>query len=164
MSNIVFDADDVNYLVTKFSIPELNKEIRHAQQKKLFAFDEHNAELEQFYNDYIDSCKLAINIQQSLESITAKLNHGTTPFESIESIKSRYSLVDYISQYINLKKSGSRFQGLCPFHSDHNSPSLTIYPNQTWHCFGCQKHGDIITFVMEYDHLDIKSALIKLGR
>jgi hypothetical protein len=162
---VLFDADDIDYLVTKFSIPELNKEIRNAQQKKLLAFDDHDLTLESFWNKYIDSCKLAINIQNSLEPITHNLNHGKTPFESIESIKSRYDIVEFIERYVTLKKSASRFVGLCPFHNDKKHPSFTVYPqDQTFHCFGCSTHGDLITFFMKYEHIDIKEALQRLSR
>lgn len=64
----------------------------------------------------------------------------------IEEIKSRNDIVDVISSYVNLKRAGSNFQGLCPFHSE-KTPSFTVFPaTQGYYCFGCGAGGDVITF------------------
>ncbi len=76
-----------------------------------------------------------------------------------EEIKSKLDIVDTISGYINLKAVGSNFRAICPFHNE-KTPSLMVSPDkQIWHCFGCGKGGDLITFVMEMEGLDFVEAL-----
>ena len=76
-----------------------------------------------------------------------------------EEIKAKLDIVDVISGYINLKAVGSNFRAVCPFHNE-KTPSLMVSPDkQIWHCFGCGKGGDLITFVMEMEGLDFIEAL-----
>ncbi len=82
----------------------------------------------------------------------------------VEEIKERLDLTDYVRRYVNLQKAGRNFKGLCPFHSE-KTPSFFVFPeNQHWRCFGCQRHGDIFTFAMEYNGWDFRTALEELGR
>jgi hypothetical protein len=154
-----FDASDIDYLCTHFSNEQLRIEVRNAYKH---LNGENDWKVRYFYDEYITACKLALNILGSYPRVIYKF---TQPRESIESIKSRYDLVDYISQYVNLKKAGQRYYGICPFHSE-KQPSFVIYANQqTWHCFGaCNLGGDLITFVMKYENLTIKDAILKLSR
>ncbi|TAH63078.1 MAG: DNA primase, partial [Gottschalkiaceae bacterium] len=67
--------------------------------------------------------------------------------------------VDIISQHIALKRTGSNFVGLCPFHNE-KTPSFSVSPSkQMYHCFGCGAGGDVIAFIMEYLKLDFVEAL-----
>ena len=67
--------------------------------------------------------------------------------EIIEEIRQSNDIVDVISQYVHLKRSGRNFFGLCPFHSE-KSPSFSVSPDkQIFHCFGCGVGGNVITFV-----------------
>ena len=77
-----------------------------------------------------------------------------------EEIKNRIKLSEIISKKVNLKKkSDNSFVGLCPFHSE-KTPSFHVHDEkQFYHCFGCEKHGDIFSFIMEIDNLDFFSAL-----
>ena len=77
-----------------------------------------------------------------------------------EEIKNRIKLSEIISKKIDLKKKNdSSYVGLCPFHSE-KTPSFHVNDEkQFYHCFGCEKHGDIFSFVMEIDNLDFYSAL-----
>ena len=77
-----------------------------------------------------------------------------------EEIKSRIKLSEIISKKVTLnKKSENSFIGLCPFHSE-KTPSFHVHDEkQFYHCFGCEKHGDIFSFIMEIDNLDFYSAL-----
>ena len=82
----------------------------------------------------------------------------------VEEIKERLDLTDYVRRYVNLKKAGRNFKGLCPFHNE-KTPSFFVFPeSQHWRCFGCQRHGDIFSFAMEYNGWDFRTALEELGR
>lgn len=71
---------------------------------------------------------------------------------------------DIISSYIPIKRVGRNRKALCPFHSE-KTPSLTIYPDtQSFYCFGCGTGGDVITFVMQIEHLDYVEAVHFLAR
>lgn len=79
--------------------------------------------------------------------------------EIIDDVISRNDIVDVISRYVSLKKSGSSYQGLCPFHSE-KSPSFSVSPTrQLYHCFGCGVGGNVITFMMEYEHCSFLEAV-----
>jgi len=83
--------------------------------------------------------------------------------ESIESLKNYLDVVDVISQYIELKKSGANFKACCPFHNE-DTPSFVVSPSkQIFHCFGCQKGGDSIKFVMEFEKLTYPETIEKLA-
>ena len=76
-----------------------------------------------------------------------------------EEIKAKLDIVDIVSEYLSLKAAGSNFRGLCPFHNE-KTPSLMVSPDkQIWHCFGCGKGGDLISFVMGMEGLDFVEAL-----
>jgi DNA primase len=78
---------------------------------------------------------------------------------SLEILKDKIDLVDIISSYIKLTRSGSHYKALCPFHSE-KSPSFSIsLGDKHYHCFGCGAHGDAISFLMEYTKLSFKEAL-----
>ena len=82
----------------------------------------------------------------------------------IDQIKERLDIVDLIGRHVHLQKSGRYLKGLCPFHTE-KTPSFFVFPDtQRWHCFGCNRGGDIFTFVMELEGLDFRSALEELAR
>lgn len=83
--------------------------------------------------------------------------------EVIEEVVSRNDIVDVISGYIKLKKSGSSYMGLCPFHNE-KSPSFSVSgTKQMYHCFGCGVGGNVITFVMEYENYTFPEAVKMLA-
>ncbi len=83
--------------------------------------------------------------------------------ESIEQLKSRLDIIDVVSSYIELRKSGANFKAPCPFH-DEKSPSFVVSPSkQIYHCFGCGASGDSISFVMDYEKLNYPEAIEKLA-
>lgn len=84
--------------------------------------------------------------------------------QEIQQIKERIDIVSLISRYIETKSAGKNFQARCPFHAE-KSPSFIVSPElQRYKCFGCQKSGDIFTFVMEYEHIDFAEAIEKLAK
>lgn len=84
--------------------------------------------------------------------------------EVIERIRDSSDIVNLISGYLSLKKSGQNFQGLCPFHSE-KTPSFTVTPSkQIFHCFGCQSGGDVFKFLMLKEGLSFPEAVRELGR
>lgn len=79
--------------------------------------------------------------------------------ELIEEIRSRNDIVDVISGYVSLKKQGSSYMGLCPFHSE-KSPSFSVTPHkQMFYCFGCGEGGNVFTFIMKYENFTFPEAV-----
>ncbi len=82
----------------------------------------------------------------------------------VEEIRSRNDIVELIGMYVNLKRAGSNFSGLCPYHSER-SPSFTVFPaTQSFYCFGCGAGGDAITFAMRSENLDYPAAVEFLAK
>ena len=80
-----------------------------------------------------------------------------------DDLKAQLNIVDIIGREVKLKKSGSNYMGLCPFHSE-KSPSFSVNEGkQFYHCFGCGKSGDVIGFVQEYYKLPFMEAVEKLA-
>ena len=74
-------------------------------------------------------------------------------------VKSRLNVVDVVGETVSLKKAGTTYKGLCPFHGE-KTPSFVVTPaRDTWHCFGCGLGGDVFSFVMQRDSLPFPEAL-----
>src|SRR5207302_2020396 len=83
--------------------------------------------------------------------------------DAVNQVKARLNLVDVVSQQVRLTKRGREFVGLCPFHQE-KTPSFTLNEQmQSWYCFGCQKGGDLFTFVELADKTDFRGALESLA-
>lgn len=81
----------------------------------------------------------------------------------IDEIKNKVDIVDFVNSYLSLNKKGKNYSALCPFHAE-DTPSFYIFPDtQTFHCFGCGAHGDVITFLEKYEQVSFLEALKKLG-
>jgi DNA primase len=88
---------------------------------------------------------------------------GTIPPETIEQIAAANDIVEVIGSYFPLKRAGTNFKALCPFHQE-KTPSFMVSPSrQTFHCFGCGAGGSVFRFVMDYEHTDFPSAVRKLA-
>lgn len=84
--------------------------------------------------------------------------------EIIEEIKYRNDIEEVISSYVTLKRAGSNFNGLCPFHNE-KTPSFTVFHNtRSFYCFGCGAGGDVITFIMRAENLGYVEALEFLAK
>lgn len=82
----------------------------------------------------------------------------------INEIRSANDIVDVISSYIPLEKKGKNFFGVCPFHDDSN-PSMSVSRDkQIYKCFSCGASGNVFNFVMDYEHVDFKEALVILAK
>src|SRR3954470_1948068 len=77
----------------------------------------------------------------------------------VAEIKGRLPVADVVGETVQLKKAGTTLKGLCPFHGEKTASFVVTPARETWHCFGCGKHGDIFTFVMERDSLGFAEAL-----
>ena len=83
--------------------------------------------------------------------------------EVIEEVKSSNDIVDVISQYVTLKRSGRNFFGLCPFHKE-KSPSFSVSPDkQIFHCFGCGVGGNVIHFVSKIENISFMETMEMLA-
>lgn len=88
---------------------------------------------------------------------------GSIREEDINEIRERNNIVEVISEYVTLKKSGRSFKALCPFHKE-KTPSFMVDPaKQLYHCFGCLEGGNVFTFVMKMDNLDFPEAVKALA-
>ena len=83
--------------------------------------------------------------------------------ELIDEIRNKNDIVDVISQYVTLKRSGRNFFGLCPFHKE-KSPSFSVSPDkQIFHCFGCGVGGNVFHFLQKIENISFLEALESLA-
>lgn len=82
----------------------------------------------------------------------------------LQELKSKTDITDIVSTYVSLKKRGSTYVGLCPFHNE-KTPSFTVYPEtESFYCFGCGAGGDVITFIKKIENLDYIDAVKTLAQ
>lgn len=82
----------------------------------------------------------------------------------LEEIKSRIDIVEFISDYVPLKKSGQNYKGLCPFHVEKTPSFMVSQAKQIFHCFGCGAGGDVIGFLMKQENLPFGEAIRYLAK
>lgn len=84
--------------------------------------------------------------------------------ESIQRVAEASDIVEIIGSYFPLKRAGTNFRALCPFHKE-KSPSFNVNPSrQSFHCFGCGAGGGVFRFVMDYEHIDFPTAVRRLAQ
>ena len=83
--------------------------------------------------------------------------------ELIEEVRSRNDIVDVIGEYVKLKRAGSNYVGLCPFHNEKTASFSVSRSKQMYYCFGCHAGGNVITFLMEYNNATFVEALETLA-
>src|SRR3989442_2399755 len=77
----------------------------------------------------------------------------------LDDIRAAVDIVDLVSRFVNLRKAGSHYKGLCPFHAE-KTPSFTVNPKKgIFHCFGCGVGGDAFGFIMKQDRLSFPEAV-----
>lgn len=92
------------------------------------------------------------------------LDPTVIPHSFLQDLLNRVDIVDVVGRYVQLKKGGANFMGLCPFHNE-KSPSFTVSPTkQFYHCFGCGAHGTAIGFLMEHAGLTFPEAVQELAQ
>ena len=83
--------------------------------------------------------------------------------DAFAEVKAKVDLVKIVQEHVRLTKKNRDFVGLCPFHQE-DTPSFTVHPDkQSWYCFGCQRHGDVFTFVELIEKTDKRGALQSLA-
>jgi DNA primase len=88
---------------------------------------------------------------------------GRIPEEKVNEIRQSVDIVDVIGDYVQLKKQGRNYFGLCPFHGE-STPSFSVSPDkQIFHCFGCGAGGNAYTFLMDIDGIPFQEAVVKLA-
>jgi len=96
------------------------------------------------------------------------LNEGSKsemriPEDKIEEIRSSVDIVDYINQFVSLKRVGKNYVGLCPFHAE-KTPSFTVSPDkQLYHCFGFGAGGNVFNFIMQYEKVSFFEAVKRIA-
>jgi DNA primase len=84
---------------------------------------------------------------------------GAARNDGVERLKRSVAIEDLIARYVELYTSGGNYRARCPFHEDRN-PSFVVYPQtQTFYCFGCREHGDVLSFLMRQERLVFPEAL-----
>ncbi|HLB25758.1 MAG TPA: DNA primase [Nitrospirota bacterium] len=92
-----------------------------------------------------------------------KLDGGLIPDEIVDRVRSVTDIVELVSEYVALKRSGANYMGLCPFHPE-KTPSFTVSPSkQIFHCFGCGAGGDAFSFLMRHGNFTYPEAIRRLA-
>ncbi len=85
------------------------------------------------------------------------------PEQTINEIRDRADIAEVVSRFVDLRRSGSNYKGLCPFHEE-KTPSFNVNPDrQIFHCFGCGQGGNVFTFLMEIEGISFPDAVRRLG-
>ncbi len=82
----------------------------------------------------------------------------------LEEIKLRVDIVEFISDYVTLKKAGQNYKGLCPFHPEKTPSFMVSQSKQIFHCFGCGAGGDVVSFLMKHENLSFAEAIRYLAK
>jgi DNA primase len=92
------------------------------------------------------------------------LTNGFLSEEKVSEIRDRSSILEVVSDYVNLKKAGKNYKGLCPFHSEKTPSFMVNEEKQIFHCFGCGAGGDVFTFLMKVGNFSFPQAVEELAK
>ena len=114
-----------------------------------------------------DMGALSARIKQRLgeldSSVKGRGTLGRIPQHFIDELIARADIVEIIGARVQLKKSGREYKACCPFHAE-KTPSFWVSPDkQFYHCFGCGKHGTVLGFLMDHDHMAFPEAVEELA-
>lgn len=163
MSDNTFNYIDAFILANRLSLSELRRErdnaIVKSQTAEYYRETEYASPIDNFpWSDYARCCDEALSCVKNCHIQSKKQVIDNRLFVNIPELKARHDIVEVISRYTNLRKFGRNFNACCPIHTEKH-PSLTIYPeSQTWHCYGCNRGGDIIEFIKYMHNTDFKGA------
>jgi len=160
---ICFDNDEpgkngalrVGRLIPHAKLVELPRDVGEAGDVTDFF-----VRLKRTREDFLKLLQEAKPAPQALEipRFVSKSRNGESR-ERVERIKNENPITQVIGRYVELRPSGVNLVGLCPFHGEH-VPSFTVYPNTgKFHCYGCGKHGDVISFLRSKEGLNFNQAL-----
>lgn len=159
----IFDTKDLEHINIRFSLEELKEELHTAELEEYTSRSFGESEREEYWRqfrglvEYLYYGRLLIRKEESLTETGGEQS-------TIQKVKEANEIVETISNYIVLRKSGNRFYSNCPFHEDRN-PSFYVYPDtQRWYCFGCNQNGDVIDFVKLIKGFDTSGAIRELSR
>ena len=155
---VLFDSSDTDYLATHLTTVQLRKEMHNVdiQQGVARCFGEDDDGI--YWEHFGRVCVLALDIQKASQP-KIEVREGQV---SCRAIKEAHDIVDVISRYTELKKTGKEYVGKCPFHEE-NHPSFQVsQQKQVFYCFSCQRKGDLINFIMQIEDLDTKQACLSL--
>ena len=93
-----------------------------------------------------------------------RLANGFFSEEKVSEIRDRSSVLEVVSDYVTLKKTGKNYKGLCPFHSEKTPSFMVNEEKQIFHCFGCGEGGDVFTFLMKVGHFSFPQAVEELAK
>src|SRR5699024_2503824 len=104
-------------------------------------------------------CDLGLAVKAAEKYHEAGKFTGMIPHEYVEELVRRSDIVEVVGSYVQLKRKGRLYSGLCPFHNE-KTPSFYVYPEtQSFYCFGCGAGGDVISFVKKINNLDYPEAV-----
>ena len=164
LNETFFDSCDTYYLANTFGIHQLRYEIKQSEIKQAvdnaLRTDDWPAYAPFPYGDYIACCKDAIRWQRD----NVKQTVTPLPYHiDVDALKARLDIVAEVERHTELRRFGNRFTGCCPLHGEKH-PSFIVYPDtQTWHCFGYNRGGDVISFIMLVEDVDFKGAVNNLA-
>ncbi len=92
------------------------------------------------------------------------MTNGFFSEEKVSEIRDRSSILEVVSDYVNLKKAGKNYRGLCPFHSEKTPSFMVNEEKQIFHCFGCGTGGDVFTFLMKAGNFSFPQAVEELAK
>ena len=161
---VTFDSTDVDELVQRFTLSELRRMLDKTEADShadAFFQGTPYADAKPFPNaDFAESVRLAIDAKRA--ATPTPTYHGNGKRLDIDRARST-DIVTVAGRYIVLRKSGTRFMGLCPLHNDSNPSFVVFTKNNSWHCFGCNRGGDTIGLVMLAENCDFRTAVERLG-